>query len=69
MDEEVLACATGVCDTILVYDRNIQYVRTIQQNGGSRFYDISADNQHNLFVADNNIIAFSIDSNNRVQCF
>ena len=62
--EEVLACAAGVDGTILVYDRNIQYVRIIQHNGGGRFYDISADSQHNLYVADyfnDSIYVFSID--------
>ena len=62
--EEVLACAAGVDGTILVYDRNLQYVREIQHNGGGEFYDISADSQHNLYVADhtnNSIHVFSID--------
>ena len=62
--EEVLACAAGVDGTILVYDRNLQYVRKIQLNGGGNFYDISADSQHNLYVADwtyNAIRVFSID--------
>ena len=61
--EEVLACAAGVDGTILVYDRNLQYVREIQHNGG-KFYDISADSQHNLYVADfcnDAIDVFSID--------
>ena len=63
--EEVLACAAGVDGVILVYDRNLQYVREIQHNGGGEFYDISADSQHNLYVADhtnNSIHVFSIDS-------
>ena len=62
--EELLACAAGVCGTILVYDRNLQYVREIRHNGVGRFYDISADSQHNLYVADhtnNSIHVFSID--------
>ena len=62
--EEVLACAADVDGTILVYDRNLQYVREIQHNGGGEFWDISADSQHNLYVADNannSIHIFSID--------
>ena len=62
--EEVLACAAGAHGTVLVYDRNLQYVRKIQHNGGGEFYDISADSQHNLYVADhtnNSIHVFSID--------
>ena len=61
--EEVLACAAYVFGTILVYDRNLQYVRKIQYNGGGLFYDISADSQHNLYVADYSydIHVFSID--------
>ena len=64
-DEEELACAADVCGTILVYDRNLQYAREIQHNGGGEFYDILADSQHNLRVANfsNDIIhVFSIDS-------
>ena len=64
VEEEVLACSAGVSGTILVYDRNLQYVREIQHNGGGKFYDVSADSQHNLYVADfsnNAIHVFSID--------
>ena len=64
VDEEQLACAAEVCGTILVYDRNLQYAREIQHNGGGEFYDISADSLHNLYVADfsNDIIhVFGID--------
>ena len=62
--EEVLACAADVDGTILVYDRNLQYVREIQHNGGGEFCDISTDHQHNLYVANytNKFIhVFSID--------
>ena len=48
----MLACAAGVYGTILVYNRNLQYMRKIQHNGVREFYDISADSQHNLYVAD-----------------
>jgi len=62
--EEVLACSANIDDTVLVYDRNLKYVRKIQHNGGGEFSDISADSQHNLYIADstNSIIhVISID--------
>ena len=62
--EVVLACTAGVDGTILVYDRNLQHMREIQHNGGGEFWEISADSQHNLYVADyynNSIHFFSID--------
>ena len=63
--KEVLACAAGVDATILVYDRNLEYVRELwHTEDGGWFYDISADSQHNLYVADYSkhvIYVFSID--------
>ena len=62
--EEVLACNAGVHGTILVYNRNLQYVRKVQYDGRGRFSDISADSQYNLYVSDysnNSVHVFSID--------
>ena len=62
--EGVLACAAGVDGTILIFNRNLQFVKEIQHNGGQEFYDISADHQQNLYVADytkKSIHVFSID--------
>ena len=60
---EVMVCERGNKGTIMVYDRELQYVRQIAGRGMGTFYDLSPDNHGNLYVIDydNSIIrVFSI---------
>ncbi len=48
--DEVMVCECNNRGTILVYDREVKYVRRIEQDGMRAFYNI--DPQGNLYVTD-----------------
>ncbi len=50
--DEVMVCERNNGGTILVYDREVKYVRRIEQDGMGEFHNISADPQGNLYVTD-----------------
>ncbi len=50
--DEVMVCEDNNRGTILVYDREVKYVRRIEQGGMGAFHNISADPQGNLYVTD-----------------
>ena len=62
--DEVMVCERGNEGTIMVYDRELKYVRQITGRGMGRFFDLSSDNHGNLYVTDpdNSVIrVFSVD--------
>ena len=64
--DEVMVCEEFNKGTIMVYDRQLKYVRQIAGGGMGTFYDLSPDSHGNLYVTDcdNSVIrVFSIDGN------
>ena len=62
--DEVMVCECGSKGTIMVYDRELKYVRQIAGKGMGQFCDLSPDSHGNLYVTDhdNSVIrVFSID--------
>ena len=62
--DEVMVCECGNRGTIMVYDRQLKYVRQITGRGMGELYDLSPDSHGNLYVTDydNSVIrVFSID--------
>ena len=62
--DEVMVCEWGNRGTIMVYDRQLKYVKQITGRGMGEFHDLSPDNHDNLYVTDwdNSVIrVFSID--------
>ena len=62
--DEVMVCERGNKGTIMVYDRQLKYVRQITGRGMGVFINLSPDNHGNLYVTndDNSVIrVFSID--------
>ena len=50
--EEVMVCAKDNRGTIMVYDKELNYVRSIEHRDMGYFYAISADSHGNLYCAD-----------------
>ena len=62
--DEVMVCERGNKGTIMVYDREVKYVRQIAGKGMGELYDLSPDSHGNLYVidCDNSVIrVFGID--------
>ena len=59
--EEVMVCVKDNRGTIMVYDKELNYVRSIEHRDMGYFYGISADSHCNLYCAD--------DSNAMIQVF
>ena len=62
--DEVMVCERDNKGTIMVYDRQLKYVRQIAGGGMGTFYDLSSDSHGNLYVTDHDnsaIRVFSID--------
>ena len=62
--DEVMVCERDNEGTIMVYDRELKYVRQITGRGMGTFYDLSPDSHGNLYVTDINnsvIRVFSVD--------
>ena len=59
-------CECGNKGTIMVYDRELEYVRQIACRGMKTFHGLSTDSHGNLFVTDHDNVSikvFSIDGN------
>ncbi len=63
--DEVMVCECNNRGTILVYDREVKYVRRIEQDVGE-FHNISADPQGNLYVTDYDNDCIRVFSNDGV---
>ena len=50
--DEVMLCECNSKDTIMVYDRELKYVRHIEHGDMGTFRGVSADNHGNLYVTD-----------------
>ena len=62
--DEVMVCERGNKGTIIVYDRELEYVRQMAGRGMGELYDLSPDSHGNLYVTDyyrSVIRVFSID--------
>ena len=62
--DEVMVCECGNEGTIMMYDRQLKYVREITGRGMGEFFNLSPDSHGNLYVIDwdNSVIrVFSID--------
>ena len=62
--DEVMLCERNNEGTIMVYDRELKYVRRIEHSDLGEFRCVSVDNHGNLYVTDranNCILVFSID--------
>ncbi len=62
--DEVMVCECNNRGTILVYDREVKYVRCIEQDGMRAFYNI--DPQGNLYVTDYDNDCIRVFSNDGV---
>ena len=62
--DEVMVCGHDNEGTIMVYDRELKYVRQIAGRGMGTFFDLSPDSHGNLYItdSDNSVIrVFSVD--------
>ena len=62
--DEVMVCERGNEGTIMVYDRELKYLRQISGRAMGTFFDLSPDSHGNLYVTDldNSVIrVFSVD--------
>ena len=62
--DEMMLCERKNKGTIMVYDRELKYVRRVEHSGLKEFKSVSADNHGNLYVTDyiyNCIQVFSTD--------
>ncbi len=64
--DEVMVCERNNRGTILVCDREVKYVRRIEQDGMGEFVNISADPQGNLYVTDYDNDCIRVFSNDGV---
>ena len=65
-------CECGNKGTIIVYERELKYVRQISGRGMGTFYDLSPDSHGNLYVTDydNSVIRmFSVDGDDLLRSF
>ena len=64
--EEVMVCVADNRGTILVYDKELNYVRSIEHRDMGYFGAISADSHGNLYCADKSNYLIQVFSNNGV---
>ncbi len=60
--DEVMLCERSNTGTIMIYNKELEYVRCIQHEGGGEFRDVSADINGDIYVADcsnNSILVYS----------
>ena len=69
--DEVMVCECGNKGTIMVYDRELKYVRQISGRGMAAFYDLSPDNHGNLYVTEyyNSVIRVFIVDGDLLRSF
>ena len=64
--EEVMVCVIDNRGTIMVYDKELNYVRNIKRRDMGCYWAISADSHGNLYCADNNNSMIHVFSNDGV---
>ena len=64
--EEVMVCLKDNRGTIMVYDKELNYVRCIEHRDIGNFWAISADSYGNLYCADGDNAMIQVFSNNSV---
>ena len=64
--EEVMVCVMDNRGTIMVYDKELNYVRSIEHRDMGYFYAISADSHGNLYCADRDNAMIQVFSNDGV---
>ena len=64
--EEVMGCVKDNRGTIMVYDKELNYVRRIEHRDMGYFYAISADSHGNLYCADKDNSMIQVCSNDGV---
>ena len=64
--DEVMLCECGNKGTIMVYDRELRYVRFIKRFCQGEFIGVSADDHGNLYVTDSTNNCIRVFSNNGV---
>ena len=64
--DEVMLCEGGNEGTIMVYDRELKYVRRVEHSGLGEYRDVSDDNHGNLYVADYTNDCIQVFSNDGV---
>ena len=64
--EEVMVCVMDNRGTIMVYDKELNYVRSIEHRDMGYFWAISADSHGNLYCADNDNSMIQVFSNDGV---
>ena len=65
LGEEVMVCECNNRGTIMVYDRELKYVRRIE-HGDKEFWDLSTDCHGNLYVVDRTNLCIQVFSNEGV---
>ena len=64
--DEVMLCENNNESTIMVYDRELKYVRRIEHGGMGTFWGVCADNHGNLYVTDHTKSRIRVFSNDGV---
>ena len=64
--EEVMVCVEDSRGTIMVYDKELNYMRRIEHRDMGDFYAISVDSHGNLYCADNDNSMIQVFSNDGV---
>ena len=64
--EEVMVCEKGIKGTIMVYDKELNYARSIEHRDMGYVWAISADSHGNLYCADKNNAMIHVFSNDGV---
>ena len=66
LGEEVMVCERTNRGTVMVYDRELKYVRRIEHGDMGEFWDVSADFHGNLYVVDRTNLCIQVFSNEGV---
>ena len=66
VEEEVMVCVRDNKGTIVVYDKELNYVRSIEHRDMGYFWAISADSHGNLYCADHDNSMIQVFSNDGV---
>ena len=66
LGEEVMVCERNNRGTVMVYDRDLKYVRCIEHGDLGEFCDVSADCHGNLYVVDRTNLCIQVFSNEGV---
>ena len=66
VEDEVMLCENNNTGTIMVYDKELKYVKRIEHCGMGEFRGVSADNQGNLYVTDYTKFRIHVFSNDGV---